>query len=419
MRRLVGAPTAIIATLLLGVNGWHMTFSRLGWRAILVPLFICLVFFFLVKAIEKRRMRDFLLAGIALGLSIGTYGAARMIPFMVGAYLLYEFVREPHLFRTSYKGLLVFAIAALVAFAPLGWYALNHWNLFASRSEYLFIGNQIQQIGTLDPLFANIKSALLAFNYKGNGDDFFITEPLLDSPVSVFFIFGLAIALARWRQRPYFLILTILMLTLTVGILSKPNGNHIIGAIIPVVACAGISLNEAWRWARIAWPAQKKQIACVFVLVLVSTAYITYDSYLGPNRRTQWGHYPEATRVGTYMGGIANEYEIHVAAGNWPRETLKYLTYPGSGDPFTPIFTYTTNATELLTHTTSAEKGTAFIIEAVPENKPVFEALSQQFAESRRENVYYGDKHVAHVLLIPPRASAEVATAEQNKRFIY
>ena len=87
VRRLFGFKLALVATYLLSVSGWHLTMSNAGWRAILVPLFIGLIFYFLVKAVQERRMRDFALAGIFLGLSLGTYDAARVLPFLAAAYL--------------------------------------------------------------------------------------------------------------------------------------------------------------------------------------------------------------------------------------------------------------------------------------------------------------------------------------------
>ena len=36
----------------------------------------------------------------------------------------------------------------------------------------------------------NIKAAFLLFNYRANGDDFFVREPLLDLPLAVFFPLG-------------------------------------------------------------------------------------------------------------------------------------------------------------------------------------------------------------------------------------
>ncbi len=409
IRRLFNPSTAIISALLLSISGWHVTLSKVGWRVILVPFFTCLILYFLVKAMQERRTRDFVLAGVSLGLGLDTYDAARIFPFIVAGYLIYEGVRKPSFLRTYSKQLTVFALAAIIAFSPLGWYTLNHWQEFTGRSRHLWIGTQIEEKGSIEPILMNFKNAVLLFNFRGNGNDFFIEEPLLDSPLSVFFVFGLVIAVARWRKPPYFMLLLALVLTLLIGIISTPNGNRNFGAIVSVLAFAGLFVTETWTWFCNSFPTYRRAITGCLVAVLLLTSYLSYQTYLGPDRREQLGFYPEGTRAGLYMKGIASEYDIHAVAGNWPRDALTYLSYQGTGDPFKWVYTYSFNASEILQNASellsrsisNAKRGTAFIIEAVPENQPAFEALAQRFASGRTDKIYYGEKLVANVLLVP------------------
>ena len=405
VRRLFGFKLALVATYLLSVSGWHLTMSNAGWRAILVPLFIGLIFYFLVKAVQERRMRDFALAGIFLGLSLGTYDAARVLPFLAAAYLLYEAIRNPTLIRSNYIHLALFGLFALLAFSPLGWYALHNWDAFTGRAGFLWIGSQIGRADSIEPLLTNIKDALLMFNYRANGNDFFVEEPLLDLPVSVFFVLGLVYSVTRWRQPGHFLPLAMLLLLLAVGIASVPNGNRGIGAMVPVTIFAAVLMVEAWRWLREAYPRHKELFTVGLVGVLLYAGYATYDSYLGPDRRVQWGFYPETTRVGHYMHDIAPDHEIYAAAGNWPRDALTYLSYPGEGNPFARVYRYFTDATELLSIEPAVGRGTAFIIEAVPQNAPVLDTLRARFPGSVVDEIYYPDGSsnvIAYALRVPP-----------------
>ncbi|MDI6856936.1 MAG: glycosyltransferase family 39 protein [Dehalococcoidia bacterium] len=413
-RRLFGPRFALVATFFLAVSGWHMTLSKVGWRMILVPLFYVLVFYFLLRAVQERRLRDFVLAGVFLGLSLDTYDAARIIPFIAVAYIAYEVLKDRTLLfkRPQLARWGLFAAAAVVAFSPLGWYALNHWELFTGRSRFLWIGNQIDAAGSLEPLWENLKAAALMFNFRGNGDDFFVREPLLDQPLSVFFVLGsvlaLVLAVVRWHHPGYFLLVVMLVLSQLVGVASKPNGNRDIGSVIPAVALAAVFLVESWRWLRASYPNLTPAFNAGLVVVLVYAGAVTFDDYLGPNRRTQWGFYPETTRVGRYVKTIAPDYEVHLAAGNWPRDALTYLSYQGSGDPFQRVYTYTTDATELLGMPLANEKGTAFIIEAVPNKQAVIDELRRRYPDAPTHNIHYpdgSDKTIAVALLIPPGAT--------------
>ena len=82
---LFGVRTAVLAGLLLAMSPWHVQFSRLGFRAILLPgLFTLGLWLF-----HRGRLR---LAGAVLGLSLYTYSAARVfVPlFAVGLVVIYH-----------------------------------------------------------------------------------------------------------------------------------------------------------------------------------------------------------------------------------------------------------------------------------------------------------------------------------------
>ena len=73
-RRLFDSWTALIATFLLGISGWHLTLSKVGWREIRCR---CSSRSSSIssKAVDERKLRDFAIAGFLLGLSLDTYDA--------------------------------------------------------------------------------------------------------------------------------------------------------------------------------------------------------------------------------------------------------------------------------------------------------------------------------------------------------
>ena len=361
VRRLFGVTVALVATFLLSVSGWHIVMSNVSWRAVLVPLFMALKFWLLVRAVQGGHIRDFAIAGLLLGLSLYTYEAARMLPIMALAYLAYEAIREPEFLRTRRVHLVLFGLTALVAFAPMGWFALHNWHAFTGRTGYLWVGAQIEEAGSIEPLLTNVRLALGLFQYRANGNDYFVDEPLLDIPVAVLFPLGLVYSITKFRQPGHFLMLLMLALILSVGIASGPNGNRILGATIPTTLFAAVVLVEAWRWLSAAYPRFKDAFTVALVGVLLYAGYVTYDSYLGPNRRELPGSYLEATTVGHYMRRIAPSYDIHALAGNWPEYTLTYLSYQGVGDPFVPRYHYYTDASEFPQAYAARGRGTSFI----------------------------------------------------------
>ena len=49
---------ALLASFFLAVSFWHVNFSRIGFRAILVPLILVFTFYFLSEGFRSQRMRD-------------------------------------------------------------------------------------------------------------------------------------------------------------------------------------------------------------------------------------------------------------------------------------------------------------------------------------------------------------------------
>jgi hypothetical protein len=364
-----------------------------------------------------------MLAGIVLGLGMSTYNGARIVPFIVGVYLLYEIIRNPSLVKTYYQHFAAFAVCAIIAYAPLGIWGLSNWDDYQSRATSVWIGDRIRDDG-IEALWINIKNALLLFNYQANGDDFFLRDvPLLDMPVSVFFAFGVVLALLRIRQRPYFLLFTIALLVLLTGVASVPNGHRNMSTIIVTSAFAGLFLFECWRWLCEAFPRAKEGFTIALVAALVFTGWASYDNYLGPSMPNvafarhddQWGFYPETSVIGRYIKPFGEEGNaIHIAAGNWPRDALAYLSYPGYGDAREWVFTYTVFATELASIPPQNNTSTVYVIENTAENQATFSALRQRYADARTDEIMYRDAIIAYAVIVPPLGGEDIPGGPTN-----
>ncbi|MCI0394842.1 MAG: glycosyltransferase family 39 protein [Chloroflexi bacterium] len=76
--------SAALGSMLLAVSPWHVHFSRIGFRAILLPFLFSLG----LLAFERGLRRPYwlVLAGLIWGISLGTYSSARVfVPLFVGA----------------------------------------------------------------------------------------------------------------------------------------------------------------------------------------------------------------------------------------------------------------------------------------------------------------------------------------------
>jgi len=409
-RNMFGVRFALLATLLLGVSGWHLVFSRSGWRSDFQPLFMVITCCFFIRGMMTASWIDFALSGIALSLTLNTYNGARPLPLLFVLWMFLVVSQSWNLWgfiRRYGKGLLAMAVSFGITIAPLAWYAINNWNKFHARAVAL---------GDLTSPWSAVWQTLLLFNYRGNGDDFFINTPGLEYPTAIFLGFGIVWGLLRIRdERVQFLLLGLLVMALG-GLVSKPNMNRNIGTMpfIYFFVALGVTFF-AQQFARLI-PRIGKVVATLFLVVVgAAAAQVTYAQYLGSNRREIWGFYPETTILGQYMRTILPEYTILVGdTPYFPRDALTFLTYPGNGDPFERHYTWLDDVSTALRLSLVAEgKGLAFIFDTGGKGPTVLAELARRYPNHKKVELRYPATDTGQVFargLLVPSDTASTGT---------
>ena len=88
-KELFDQKTALVAALLLAISPWHIQFSRIAFRAILIPLLFCLALWFFVKSFSKPKYLP--ISALLFAFSLYTYASARVfVPlFMLGLLIIF------------------------------------------------------------------------------------------------------------------------------------------------------------------------------------------------------------------------------------------------------------------------------------------------------------------------------------------
>jgi 4-amino-4-deoxy-L-arabinose transferase-like glycosyltransferase/sugar lactone lactonase YvrE len=343
-RELFEARMALLATLIFATAVYHITYSRTGWRAIQVPIFEFAAFFCVLRAQRTvprqgwRAVGWWAAGGVAVGLGLNTYESFRLVVLALAGYLLGRVVRRPALtlskdgFLARYwRGLAAFVVCAALFFGPLGWEAITHWAEFNARSQAVFIGERMRQAQSWQPLWDNIRNALLTYNYRALGDFFDNAKPLLDRPWAILYVGGLALLFGNlhcWRSR---LLLFWLVVALLPGVLSWPNAQRLMAATPFAFLFGGLFLYAVWRtvedaqWAPAAYPLFVGLGALLFVC--------SYMVYLGPQRRLVWGYEPERVAVAEYLKPIGPTDEVLVEE-RFNQGQVDFINYVPSSNPF-------------------------------------------------------------------------------------
>jgi 4-amino-4-deoxy-L-arabinose transferase-like glycosyltransferase len=190
VRRLWGPRPALLAAAFMAMAAWHIQFSRTGFHYMQAPVAILLAFYFVVRAVQDRRVLDWFLCGVAIGLSLEVYYAARVAGLLVGVYLVYRVVTERAFIRASAGGLLALAFGAVVFLAPMAAVYGRSPGSFSARTAGVLITSpeNLQhelggyQVSTFQEVLAiQVQRTLEAFNIHGETSlQYGHPTPLLD-----------------------------------------------------------------------------------------------------------------------------------------------------------------------------------------------------------------------------------------------
>lgn len=289
---LFGETAGLFASFFLATSFWHVTLSRTGFRAILIPLLILLFTAFAgyaVRAVKERKV--FLahlyagLAGVAFAGGFYTYIAYRIMVVVVLSIVVLMLIADlmfnvgsargvglPHV-RTYKTHVVTGILMAFVVLAPLGIYFLQHPDAFIGRAGQVSIFSPDLQNkfggGTLLGTLAYSTRETLTSFFAGQGDSNWRHSvagyPLLNPLVAVMFLLGLGwmihgtIILFRMiasRKEvhmgiiyPYVILLFLGMLIAVVTTAEGlPHGLRSVGLIVPMFLLAGVAAAVSWHW---------------------------------------------------------------------------------------------------------------------------------------------------------------------------
>ncbi len=197
IRRAYNNRMALIAAALFTVSFWPLFLSRVGLRAASVPMLAALTAWLMFEALHRQQRRWFVLTGVALGLSLYTYPAARTLPVI---YVLL-FTLTSLLAHKLNRPLLITLLTALIVFAPLG-YAIATQPQADVRLQQL--GGPVQEAlqGNLEPVLRYTVATLGMFNAVGDPIARYNLpgRPVFDFITGLLFLGGVMIALRQWRE---------------------------------------------------------------------------------------------------------------------------------------------------------------------------------------------------------------------------
>jgi len=319
----------LLAAFILATSYWHVNFSREGLRAILVPLFEVLTFYFLWRGIRRGGEISFACSGFLLGASLYTYQTARLLPPFLILFSAYRLLLDRGFWRRYRRGLLLLFAVTLIAFAPLGSYFLRHPVGFTLRTGQ---ASAITPGGGWDKaartILTNTAKSLAMFSLRGDDDprNNLPGRPALDAFLSVGFLLGSTFALVRIRKPEYAFLVFWLGIMLLPTILSDyaPHYKRALGvtpALAILTANGILALKEGvQRFTRRQTMLIQRGVYFIALLAigggLVGSALNTYHDYF-----ITWGK-----EAGLYYSFDVGMVSIAEYVGRLPSDEKVYLS---------------------------------------------------------------------------------------------
>jgi len=335
---------ALFSAALLATSYWHVTLSRYGFRAISQPLLQALTLWFLWRGLRQENIGWLSLSGLFFGATAYTYLASRVFPAILLLVFLGLLVFERGNLKQRYFQIAVFAVPAIIVFAPLGFYFLTHPQAFSVRIGQVSLFNpQLNQGNVLGTFWRAARLAfgmislhgepLWRFNIPG--------KPVFSWPLSLFFLLGLVLSLiklvrGRGLERTFhFLMLVWLPVMLLPSILAVkevPSALRSVG-LIPLVfllPAQGLWIATCWLAGLTSRPVSKAALSiAALILVLGLSILATFRDYFvlwakaAPVYYDNDGDMVDAAR---YLNQLdTTDKEIFVSSIHYRHPTMAFL----------------------------------------------------------------------------------------------
>lgn len=356
-KKLFNTRIAFLASLFMATSAWHVTHSRTGFRAIMVPLFATLFFYFaysvLKEKTKKKRIIFAVLSGICLALGFYTYISFRMIIPIITVLLIVIFIIKREIIKEYRREIILGTLVAFLILIPLIYYFAYHPLDFVGRTGYVSVFNKDQNQGDLIGTVLQVakKTFLMFFtdgdlNWRHNVSG----RSMLNPWVSPFFALGIIYSfsiiilnlvkknlfkkdyLGNWFV--YFFMIFWFLGMLAPGLLtveSVPHGLRVMGVIPVAFLFAAVAIDVLLK--KIESFSKNKIISLIMIsfLAILLSANLLYDRYLyfgisANSPEFYYAYRSDLTVVSDYLNQRNLKEKTYLVLDQYSVQTPEFLT---------------------------------------------------------------------------------------------
>jgi len=206
--------TILAGVFALTTSFYHLNFSRITFRAIMVPFLLTWSAYFFFQGFNliqkkvsaqptarkypwyKNPLLFFFLAGLSTGLGLHTYIAYRVVPLIFIILLITFLIIYPKFLKNYWQAIVIFLIGAVVSAGPILFYFYQHPQAFSGRTDAVSIFNS-PEMTTGQAFWKSLSYHLQSLIFIGDGNQRhnYNSFPLLPAVWALFFSIGFAISI--------------------------------------------------------------------------------------------------------------------------------------------------------------------------------------------------------------------------------
>jgi hypothetical protein len=343
-KRFVSTWWSFFGMALIALSRWLFSINRVTMATIDETILVAfLVFIFYPDAVRKRRLSHAVITGVLLGLGLHLHTGARVLPLIVGADMVVRFLQEGRTYLKKHgRNAAVIIVSAVIVFAPMGKYILDHRDAYFKRSKQTLLATEYPGWYPVPIILDNIVNYLKMYPYSGDWHPRHNTgrTPQLPPVVAVLALFGCALALARLREHdPRLFVLGFALVSLQ-GILTVHNGTAnlnrvaenipivhlwaVTGAVFIIHGLGIVSRRRKWRIFLAALPVLAVLVSGARAMRIYFHQHLRDHAIVG-----DYGFQPELTECAEYVRKLIRENpRLHVWAQYTRSDSFRYV-FPG------------------------------------------------------------------------------------------
>ncbi len=329
---------------------WAINFSRIGFRAIMLPFILTFAFYFLFRGLRTKKLSAFLIAGFIYGLGLHTYIAFRVSPLVLIVLFISLLITRENFLKNYWKHVLVFTIAMFITAAPMLLdFFYFHPEHYASRTSEISILNPAVNQGNILPILAKTVGLSLAkYNFWGdqNMRQNYPPYPILNPITGVAFLIGLIYIFSKFFHLAYirfknkvrderldvYVFLLIWFFALLIPEFLAYEGNpHALRSIgtLPVVMLIAV-LPFLWVAKKFHsfGHAFKTFVVSAFIFAFAFIAIfdtVKYFVFFGSSPAQHAAFQGNLKEVSNYLRSLEPATQKNIVTGSMERLTIKYL----------------------------------------------------------------------------------------------